>query len=159
MLNEKSAAPLLEQTEPRADKLPAKDHVASVADGAPQVKYVDRLTVLRNAKGLPVKAMVDVVQAIYPKYDKTVQSKCEHGNEYGIQLRADAYRALVAAFAPEMAERQERSSKRNAYRIQARLTESTLKALKEALHEDGFTIQMWMERQVDNYLEGRIKHD
>ena len=38
--------------------------------------------------------MVAVVQGLYPKYDKAMQSKCENGDDYGISLRPDAMRAL-----------------------------------------------------------------
>ena len=50
--------------------------------------------------GLPAKDMVAVVQELYPKYDKTMQSKCENGDDYGISIRPDAMKALYAKFAP-----------------------------------------------------------
>lgn len=43
----------------------------------------EELRELRLSKQIPAKDMVAVVQAIYPKYDKTVQSKCENGDAYG----------------------------------------------------------------------------
>lgn len=42
----------------------------------------DELRELRISKQIPAKEMVEVVQALYPKYDKTVQSKCENGEAY-----------------------------------------------------------------------------
>lgn len=42
----------------------------------------EELRELRLSKQIPAKDMVAVVQAIYPKYDKTVQSKCENGDAY-----------------------------------------------------------------------------
>ena len=53
----------------------------------------EELRALRLSKQIPAKDMVAVVQAIYPKYDKTVQSKCENGDAYGVSLRPDALRA------------------------------------------------------------------
>ena len=47
----------------------------------------EELRELRLSKQIPAKDMVAVVQAIYPKYDKTVQSKCENGDAYGVSLR------------------------------------------------------------------------
>ena len=61
----------------------------------------EELRELRLSKQIPAKDMVAVVQAIYPKYDKTVQSKCENGDAYGVSLRPDAMAALYAHFAPE----------------------------------------------------------
>ena len=49
----------------------------------------EELRELRLSKQIPAKDMVAVVQAIYPKYDKTVQSKCENGDAYGVSLRPD----------------------------------------------------------------------
>ena len=54
----------------------------------------EELRELRLSKQIPAKDMVAVVQAIYPKYDKTVQSKCENGDAYGVSLRPDAMAAL-----------------------------------------------------------------
>ena len=57
----------------------------------------EELRELRLSKQIPAKDMVAVVQAIYPKYDKTVQSKCENGEAYGVSLRPDAMAALYGA--------------------------------------------------------------
>ena len=40
----------------------------------------EELRELRIEKQIPAKEMVAVVQTLYPKYDKTVQSKCENGD-------------------------------------------------------------------------------
>ena len=56
----------------------------------------EELRELRLSKQIPAKDMVAVVQAIYPKYDKTVQSKCENGDAYGVSLRPDAMAALYS---------------------------------------------------------------
>lgn len=71
----------------------------------------EELRELRLSKQIPAKDMVAVVQAIYPKYDKTVQSKCENGEAYGVSLRPDAMAALYAHFAPELARAAKRSKR------------------------------------------------
>ncbi len=172
MLSKKETAPPLEQQEPHGDASPeqnealtahsepsAKDRTQSIAQQVPQVKRIDSLVSLRTAKGLPVKDMVEVVRTLYPKYDKVIQSKCEHGSEYGIQIRPDAFQALVQKFAPEVVRRRNHDRKRNANRIQARLTETVVRRLRQALEADGYTIQSWMEKQVYSYLEGRRGKD
>ena len=47
----------------------------------------EELRELRVTKQIPAKDMVAVVQTLYPKYDKTVQSKCENGEAYGVTIR------------------------------------------------------------------------
>lgn len=42
----------------------------------------NELRSLRIELGLPARDMVAVVQGLYPKYDKTMQSKCENGDDY-----------------------------------------------------------------------------
>ena len=49
---------------------------------------------LRLENNLPAKEMVSVVRELYPKFDKTLMSKCEHGDLYGIDLRPDALAAI-----------------------------------------------------------------
>ena len=78
----------------------------------------EELRELRLSKQIPAKDMVAVVQQIYPKYDKTVQSKCENGEIYGVSLRPDAMAALYAHFAPEVVE-QRKAAKKDAHRLTA----------------------------------------
>ena len=96
-MSEKETALLLEQQEPCADNLleqaapQTKDRTESIAQ---PVKKINSLVTLRLVKNLPVRDMVEVVRVLYPKYDKIIQSKCEHGDEYGVQIRPDAFQAL-----------------------------------------------------------------
>jgi len=155
-MTKKEAVLLLEQTEPQDQMV--SNHSPSIPDSSPAVKQiVNDLASLRAAKGIPVRDMVEVVQTIYPKYDKIIQSKCEHGKEYGIQIRDDAFHALLQKFAPEIMKRRHCDRKRNANRIQARLTEPVAQQLHKALAEDGYSVQGWIEERVYAYLEGRCK--
>ena len=81
----------------------------------------EELRELRLSKQIPAKDMVAVVQAIYPKYDKTVQSKCENGDAYGVSLRPDAMAALYAHFAPELVESR-KTAKKDAHRLTCRIS-------------------------------------
>lgn len=72
----------------------------------------EELRELRLSKQIPAKDMVAVVQAIYPKYDKTVQSKCENGDAYGVSLRPDAMAALYARTSRRSWQRAAKRSKR-----------------------------------------------
>ena len=102
----------------------------------------EELRELRLSKQIPAKDMVAVVQAIYPKYDKTVQSKCENGDAYGVSLRPDAMAALYAHFAPELAEGR-KAVKKDAHRltcrISARLETADYEALQRLIEAEGYT--------------------
>ena len=100
--------------------------------------------------------MVAVVQAIYPKYDKTVQSKCENGDAYGVSLRPDAMAALYAHFAPELAEGR-KAVKKDAHRltcrISARLETADYEALQRLIEAEGYaTTQDWLTATVRRYI-------
>lgn len=126
---------------------------------------------LRITRGLTAPQMVAVVQRLYPKYDKPLQSKCEHGDEYGIDLRRDALDALKAEFTPgteqietETAGQNERTqdklrrteNRRLPCRIYGRLSKTAYTELQQAIRADGYvTIQAWMENAVERYLAER----
>lgn len=123
---------------------------------------------LRIKRQLPAKDMVAEVKRLYPKYDKTMQSKCERGNEYGIQLKPDAMNALLIKFAPEeLTEAIHQSSPvetpkvpkkkpdghRLTCRISCRLEDDEYKALKEYVKAEGFdTMQAWLTHRVRQYI-------
>ena len=112
---------------------------------------------LRVRKQLPVKDMVEVVRELYPKFDKTVQSKCENGDAYGILLRPDAMDALYRRFAPDILEGRRlarRERHRLTCRISARLENADYAALQQHLKADGYaTMQDLLTDLVRRYLK------
>lgn len=115
----------------------------------------NELRALRLSRHIPGKDMLAVVRTIYPKYDKTIQSKCEHGEDYGIQLRPDAMAALVAKFAPDLltaGKRPSRDRHRLAHRISCRLPEAEFDLLQQRVRADGHTVQSWLTEVVRQYL-------
>lgn len=115
------------------------------------------LKALRLSKNIPVKDMVEVVRKIYPKYDKTVQSKCENGDAYGIRIAKDAMEALYTAFDPKRASarRARRKDKhRLTHSIRARLEPSIYEALQQRIVDDGYaTTQDWLADRIVAYLQ------
>lgn len=118
---------------------------------------------LRLRCQLPAKEMVAVVRELYPKYDKTMQSKCERGAEYGVDLRPDAMDALYTAFAPELLgqrRRRKNSGHRLTCRISARLADGEYGLLQQHIRADGYaTMQDWLTDIVRAYLaekEGNV---
>lgn len=120
---------------------------------------MNELKALRIRKNVPVKAMIEVVQKIYPKYDKYIHSKCENGDQYGIELTKAAMDALYTAFDPE------RSSARSARRkdkhrltcsIKARLETPVYEALQQLIEAEGHaTVQDWLTEKVTGYIQGK----
>ncbi len=119
----------------------------------------DELRALRLEKNLSAKDMADVIQRLYPKFDKTVLSKCEHGGEYGVQIRADAVDALYAEFAPELLEARKRvrdGNRRLTCRVSARLENDVYKALQRRMKVDGYaTNQDLITALVMRYVHGK----
>jgi len=116
----------------------------------------EELRELRISRKLPAKEMVEVVRGIYPKYDKTMQSKCERGDEYGVQIRRDALDALYARFDPDhlaKAKKKKGDGHRLTCRISCRLEDDEYAALKKYVQADGFgTMQDWLAHTVRKYI-------
>lgn len=120
----------------------------------------NELRSLRVDLGLPAKDMVAVVQELYPKYDKTMQSKCENGDDYGISIRPDAMKALYAKFAPNgtKASRRKKDRHRLTGRITCRLEDTDMEALQQRMKADGHaTAQELMTDLVRRYLAGEVE--
>ncbi len=119
----------------------------------------DDLRELRLRCQLPAKEMVAVVQKLYPKYDKTMQSKCERGSEYGVDLRPDAMEALYRHFDPaalEARSRKKGSGHRLTCRISCRLEDKDYRALQQHIQADGYqTMQDWITAMVRRYIQGK----
>ncbi|MDI9472799.1 MAG: hypothetical protein QM221_07785, partial [Bacillota bacterium] len=102
----------------------------------------EELRELRISRKLPAKEMVEVVRGIYPKYDKTMQSKCERGDEYGIQIRPDAMEALYARFDPERLIKTKKKKKGDGHkytcRISCRLPDEHYLLLQKHIRADGY---------------------
>lgn len=117
----------------------------------------DDLRKLRLRCQLPAKEMVAVVQKLYPKYDKTMQSKCERSAEYGVDLRPDAMEALYRRFDPGALvarQRKKNSGHRLTCRISCRLEDEDYRALQQHIQADGYkTMQDWLTDMVRQYVQ------
>ena len=113
---------------------------------------------------IPAKAMTAVVRQRYPRFDNTLLSKCEHGEEYGIELKRDALEDLRRNFCfeavatPEDDANEYRTGKcttdrhRLKKRVHCRLTDSEYWAFKRNIEKDGYaTAQEWIAEAVRNY--------
>lgn len=120
-----------------------------------------KLRSLRLEKRLSLAEMARVVRRRYPKCERTLINKCEHGDQYGVQLKAQAMRDLMAEFAPEELsvcgeKAARREFRRLPFRIYGRLSKSDYEALQRAMRADGYaTVQEWILAAVRRYLAGR----
>lgn len=117
------------------------------------------LRALRLEKNIPPKEIVEVVREMFPKYDKMLQSKCEHSDTYGIELRKEAMDAILAKYNPEQLEaikRKRRGGHKLTKRISCRLADDEYDKLIKYTHEDGFDeMQAWLTFIVRKYLKSK----
>ena len=146
MSAKKEVAALLEQKQPQA-----KNHDVSIASGSGFVKL--ELAQLRKYANVQAKEMVEVVRELYPSYDKTIQSRVEHGSETGIQLRPDATNALVQRFAPELLRPSRKPQRKKPNRIQARLPDELYGQLQLHLEHTSLTVQDFIEELVRQFFK------
>lgn len=119
----------------------------------------EELRELRIGKQIPAKEMVAVVQALYPKYDKTIQSKCENGEAYGVTIRPDAMKALYERFAPERLEPPRKTRHgvhRLTCRISCRLADNEYRALQQLIEASGYTT---VQNLLTDVVRGLLKSE
>lgn len=144
---------------PDANQTSPKDSKAITAKSiAHTTGKVNPLRNLRVSKNLAARDMVATVRGLYPKYDKMLQSKCEH-DEYGIDLKPKAMDALLEKYAPDLLEkaRHERDGRHKLKRkVMCRLTDEEYDALKTRIRQDGFeTMQAWLTYMIRHYLRSK----
>ena len=112
---------------------------------------------LRLRKQIQARDMVEVVQELYPKYDATLQSKCERGDAYGVEIKPDAAQLPMERFAADELEAQKRSrhgKHRLTCSVRARLPNDVFEALQVRIRADGYaTTQDWLADMVQRYLQ------
>lgn len=147
---------------PRCNGNSPKDSVsyaASIVSQKSEDVKTEPLRELRISKAIPAKEMVDVVRAIFPKYDKMLQSKCERSSEYGVRIRPEAMDALAAKYAPDEVEkikRKRRGGHRLTCRVTCRLEDAEYAEVVKTVREEGFdTIQSWLAFNIRKHLTAR----
>lgn len=106
----------------------------------------NKLRELRVKHGVNARDMVGEVQKRYPKYDRTLHTKCERGDEMN---------AVCERFMPEKkpSEARKRDFHRLTYRIYGRLTKAAYTSLQRQIKADGFaSVQSWITYAVQKYL-------
>lgn len=132
--------------EDQAKLTPSKDSVAHKA------KKVNTLREIRVRNDLSADVIVGIVQAMYPKYDNTLQSKCEHSDEYGVTLMPKAMAALIERFGSIPKTKIENRTLKN--RVYCRLSDEDYEKLVRQSKADGFTtMQGCLTTLIRNYID------
>lgn len=111
---------------------------------------------------MPGRELVETIASIYPKFDKSLLSKCENGEVYGVQLRQKAMNALYDRFDPQ---RLTKSRRRDTHRltccIRCRLPDELYRQLQQLIRAEGYgTTQDWLSAWVRAYVKERTEaHD
>lgn len=122
---------------------------------------VKAIRALRSERHIPVADIVEVVSAIYPRFDRYLLSKVEHGEEYGIRLRADAQHELLTHFkvTQEGSGAKRKANRSKPRRISCRLTEKAYGLLQRELDRTGMTMQSFLESLIAKALIGGDARD
>ena len=112
----------------------------------------------REARGLQGKQIVEVMREKYPKYDKTIHSKVERPEEYGIRLLCEAEKLIEEAFAGTVVQAKKRDGRRLPCRVQCRMSKARFERLQQTLREEGFeTGQEGVSHILARYLDEKCE--
>ena len=104
---------------------------------------------IRLKKSVPPKEIVETIRALYPGFDKTLLSKCEHTEKYGIEPCRRAADAVLEKYSPEELER-ERHRRNGCHRLKHQISCRVDAATHARLHE---------QIQLDGKGEVDVRHD
>lgn len=122
---------------------------------------LNELRELRLSKKIPAKEMVEVIQRYHPKFDKTMLSKCERGEDYGIHIKRAALDALYEKFAPELlpvVKKNRNGRHRLTKLVICRLEDADYVALQQLIEASDYeTTQDWMANLIRSCLRHNEK--
>ena len=99
------------------------------------------LTRLRVENNLKAADIVDVVKKKLPSFDKSMLSKAENGDRYGIAIKSEIMDIILTELAPEQREvikRRIRGGHIRTHKVQARLDECDYTALQQLKMRYGY---------------------
>ena len=148
MEKEKRPAPLA-QREPQP-----MEHTHMVTVGTEPVK--NRLRDYREARGVAPADIIAIIQKQFPKYDKTLHSKCENVNKYAVEPCEEAFKLLDEHYG--IVKKHERRTKAN--RVICRLSEEDYQAFKAAIAQSSYaTMQAYLERTIKRFINRHRKEN
>ena len=131
------------------DNLPQEDQIVkSERSRAAQLQWL-----LSHTEGS--RELVDAVQTIYPRFDKSLLSKAKNAERYGVEICGDALKHLWLTYAPEEYAKRKRNSDGHILtrRLQCRVDEETYQQVRYKCEMDGFKdVNEFLYRLVRLYL-------
>jgi hypothetical protein len=122
-----------------------------------QTNHVNRLRAVRQVSGMSPKQLITEIKKIYPRYDKTLQSKCEHTDDYGVQLAESTLKALEKRFRVK----KPKANRAKPYQITVRFEFGEYQLLQFVLGQKGTSTQGFaydaIMRAINDELEGAQK--
>lgn len=106
---------------------------------------------LRLRSGLKLDTLTEIVKEVHPNFDKTLLSKCENPEKYGIKLDYQTFRHLYESADPDGWEKYKRHTDghRLRKRIYIRMSDETYERLKCLMEADGYaSFQEWGIAQI-----------
>ena len=153
-MSKESAAPLVAQQEPQVGReTESTQPMPIVTKLPPDVKVLRDFVKRRH---IPLMDMLEVVQTIYPRCDKSLLSKCAHGEETGAKLRDDAMRALMVHFREDGQRVSPERRRTKANLVRCRVTDRVYEALQRHMKHSGQTMQDYLEALILADLKGEI---
>ena len=113
------------------------------------------LSLFRCAAGLTALEVVRLLKPHFPLIDKTVISKAEHGDLYGVELNRKAWEILKEAYPVACNKAKNKAQKRKAdrhkktRRLSVRLSEDRFLELQQRMQAEGLTAQEFLERELE----------
>lgn len=116
---------------------------------------VNPLRRIREDSGAAPAAIIAIVQRRHPKYDKTLQSKCERTELYGVQLAEDSMKDLRRELTPEE-EKKAAWVRQGRHRLTAsvscRLSDEECERFREIARQSGNTMQAYLSTMIRDHL-------
>ena len=107
----------------------------------------------RYEKGLSPRDIVDVVRLQYPGFDRSLCSKVENSERYGVRLVYGAEVMVEEIFGNHSANGKKRDLHRLRRRVQCRLPDAKYEALQRKLKNEGYeTVQDLVNDLINKYL-------
>lgn len=110
------------------------------------------LSIFRCAAGLTALEVVRLLKPHFPLIDKTVISKAEHGDLYGVELNHKAWEILKEVYpiaynkAKNKAQKRKADRHKKTRRLSVRLSEDRFLQLQQQMQAEGLTAQEFLER-------------
>lgn len=119
------------------------------------------LRALRAEKHIPAQAIIAALRLNgYAGFDKSLLSKAENSERYGIQLTPGAMATLYKTFDPEKTTAPRKDTHRLRHAVRARLTDHDFSLLQQRVRADGYaTMQDWLADRISSQLKGGAQNE